>query len=163
MRRFIVGIAILGLVAVLPNLACAHTDEYLATVEAPHGGQLRAAGPFHLELVATDGELLLYVTDHMDNEISTKGGSGKANIFTKDGERLSVPLKPVFGNFMKATGDFKISPETVISVLVALDGYQTEGARFAPLATDSSSHSSHEHEHHHHHHDHGSDDSHNDE
>jgi hypothetical protein len=154
MRKFIFGVIVLGLIVALPNLAWAHTDEYLATVEAPHGGQLRAAGPFHLELVATDGELLLYITDHMDNKIPAKGGSGKANIFVKDGKRISVAFEPVFGNFMKAKGNFKITPETVVSVFVALDGYETQGARFTPLAQESSSHD--------HDHDHGSDETHGD-
>ena len=157
MRKFIFGAIALGLIVTLPNLAWAHTDEYLASVEAPHGGQLRAAGPFHLELVAIDGELLLYITDHMDNKIPAKGGSGKANIFAEDGKRIAVPFAPVFSNFMKATGDFKITPETVVSVFVALDGYETQGARFTPLAPKSSSH---EHDDHDHDHDHDHDETH---
>jgi hypothetical protein len=159
MRKFIFGAAVAGLIATLPNLAWAHTDEHLATVEAPHGGQLRAAGPFHLELVAKDGELLLYITDHMDNKIPAEGGSGKANIFDEDGEKISVPFEPVFGNFMKATGDFKITPETVVSVFVVLDGHETQGARFTPLAPKSPSQDHHDHDHDHFH---GSDETHDD-
>ena len=37
----------------------AHTDEALDAMSSPHGGQVRAAGPYHLELVAKDGELVL--------------------------------------------------------------------------------------------------------
>lgn len=139
MKNFLLGAICSGLMVILPNVAWAHTDEHLATVEAPHGGQLRTAGPFHLELVAKDGELRLYVTDHMDNEILTKGGSGKVNIFDKDGNKTSIGLFPIFGNFMKGTGDFKVTPETVFSVFVVLEGYQTEGARFTQLAQKSSS------------------------
>ena len=48
----------------------AHTDESLDAMSSPHGGQVRAAGPYHLELVAKDGELVLHVTDHAWKEIS---------------------------------------------------------------------------------------------
>jgi hypothetical protein len=161
MKNFLLSVVFFGWVIVLPNLALAHTDEYLATVEAPHGGQLRAAGPFHLELVAKDGELRLYVTDHMDNKILTKGGSGKANILGKDGKRTSVELTPVFSNMMRGTGDFQIAPDTVVSVFVALDGYETQGARFTSSVQESSTGEEEEgssHEHHHHEHDNGGDD-----
>ena len=62
--------------AMLSHFAWAHTDEYLATVGAPHGGQLRAAGSFHLELVAKDGEETLYVTDHGNIPIPVQRGHG---------------------------------------------------------------------------------------
>ena len=55
--------------------AQAHTDEFFESVEAPHGGQLRMTGPFHMELVAKDGDLTVYVTDHADNAIGVDGGS----------------------------------------------------------------------------------------
>jgi len=149
------GVFLLFLIMVLPGLAWAHSDEYLDTVEAPHGGQLRMAGPFHLELVAKEGELQLYVTDHMDKEIPTKGGSGKANIISENGEKISINLAPFMGNLMKGKGDFKLTPETVVSVFVALEGYETEGARFTPLApkvTSDASNKDGDHHHHHHHH-----------
>ena len=56
----------------------AHTDESLDAMPSPHGGQVRAAGPYHLELVAKDGELVLHVTDHAWKEIKTESGEGKA-------------------------------------------------------------------------------------
>ncbi|MGG7055441.1 hypothetical protein [Nitrosomonas sp. ANs5] len=156
MKNFLLAAIFLGMATAIPNIALGHTDEYLATVDAPHGGQLRMAGPFHLELVAKDGELELYVTDHMDNEIPTAGGSGKANVFDETGERLSVPLTPVFGNLMKGAGEFRITPETVVSVFVVLEGYETQGARFTPLASKSTAEES-AHEHHGHDHHHGDD------
>lgn len=157
------SVFLLFLIMALPDLAWAHSDEYLDTIEAPHGGQLRMAGPFHLELVAKEGELQLYVTDHMDKEISTKGGSGKANIISENGEKISINLTPFMGNLMKGKGDFKLTPETVVSVFVALEGYETEGARFTPLAPKVASDGSNkngDHHHHHHHHHHESDEEH---
>lgn len=149
MKRLILTSALVSALMLFSHFAVAHTDEQLATIEAPHGGQLRAAGPFHLELVAEDGELTLYVTDHGDKPISTEGGQGKANIQVgKDGERKSVVLEPVYANIMKGKGDFQITPETSVSVFLAIPGYDTQGANFSPQE-----HVHHHHHHHHHHHD----------
>ncbi|AEJ03270.1 hypothetical protein Nit79A3_3550 [Nitrosomonas sp. Is79A3] len=134
MTRQIITSILLSAMVMLSHLVWAHTDVYLTTVEAPHGGQLRAAGPFHLELVARDGELTLYVTDHRDIPIPVQGGHGKANIQAgKDGERIAVSLKPENGNIMRASGAFKITPDTSIAIFIAIPEYETQGARFTPL------------------------------
>ena len=39
------------------GLASAHTDDYLVTMLAPHGGQLRMAGAYHLELVLAPSDV----------------------------------------------------------------------------------------------------------
>lgn len=151
MKKYLIGVVFFGLLNLFAGLTWAHSDEYLEATGAAHGGQIRMAGPYHFELVAKDGELRLYVTDHMDREILTKGGSGKANIFDKDGKKVSIALVPIFANFMKGTGEFTITPETTISVFVVLDGAETQAARFTPLAKKVSTEASEEkgHEHHH--------------
>ena len=114
--------------------AWAHTDEYLATVATPHGGQLRMAGPYHLELVARDKEVVVYVTDHGDKEIGTEGGVAKATLqIGKAKTRTSVELAPAGGNTLKGSGDFVVKPETVIVVFVKLPGQEPQSARFTPL------------------------------
>ncbi|HNC42384.1 MAG TPA: hypothetical protein PK522_11420, partial [Nitrosomonas sp.] len=78
------------------QVAWAHSEEQLKSVETPHGRQLRMAGPFHLELVAKDNELTLYITDHGNKPIGSAGGQGKANIIIaseKDGKKQSVNLE----------------------------------------------------------------------
>lgn len=134
MIKQIITLVLLSVMVMLSQLAWTHTDEYLATVGAPHGGQLRAAGPFHLELVAKDGELTLYVTDHGDKPVPVQGGQGKANIQEgKYGEKTAVILEPESGNIMRAGGEFKITPETSIAVFIAIPEYEVQGARFTPL------------------------------
>jgi len=61
----------------------AHDDAYLDTQQAPHGGQLRMAGAYHLELVvdkstpqAADKPVVVYVTDHAGQKVSTEGATG---------------------------------------------------------------------------------------
>ena len=112
----------------------AHTDESLDAMPSPHGGQVRAAGPYHLELIAKDGELLLHVTDHMGQAIHTDGGEGKANIQQdKAGSRITVKLEPSQQNMYRGNGEFHITPETVIVVFVKLPEQDAYGARFTPL------------------------------
>ena len=116
----------------------AHTDEQLDTISSPHGGQVRAAGPYHLELVVKDGELILHVTDHANNEINTIGGEGKANIqLDKTVSRITVKLEPSENNMFKGSGDFQINPETVIVVFVKLPEQDAYAARFTPLKPKS--------------------------
>ena len=116
----------------------AHTDEQLDTMSSPHGGQVRAAGPYHLELVAKDGELVLHVTDHAGQEIQTDGGEGKANIQQdKAGSKITVKLEPSQQNMLKGSGEFRINPETVIVVFVKLPEQDAYGARFTPMKPKS--------------------------
>ena len=69
-----------AVLASMSLLASAHTEEFFDSRPSPHGGQMRMTGPYHLELVSRDNELLVYVMDHADSELSVNGGSGKATI-----------------------------------------------------------------------------------
>ncbi|SEO10848.1 hypothetical protein SAMN05216404_111111 [Nitrosospira multiformis] len=114
--------------------ASAHTDEYFETHAAPHAGQMRMAGPYHLELVTKDKELTVYVTDHADAQINTEGGVGKAALQVgKAKPKTSIKLEPAGNNIMKGTGDFVLTPETVVVVFVKLPEQEAQSARFTPL------------------------------
>jgi len=112
----------------------AHTDEQLDTIPSPHGGQVRAAGPYHLELVVKDRELVLYVTDHAGQEIKTDGGEGKARVQQdKTGGNITVKLEPSQQNVFTGSGEIQVNPETVIVVFVKLPEQDAYAARFTPL------------------------------
>jgi hypothetical protein len=126
--------AVLAAPLIMFQPAWAHTDEQLDTMSSPHGGQVRAAGPYHLELVAKDGELVLHVSDHAGQEIHTDGGEGKARIQQdKTGSKITVELEPSQQNMLKGSGEFQINPETVIVVFVKLPEQDAYAARFTPL------------------------------
>lgn len=130
--------AVLAAPLIMFQPAWAHTDEQLDTMSSPHGGQVRAAGPFHLELVVKDRELLLYVTDHAGQEIHTDGGEGKASIqHDKAGSKITVKLEPSQNNVLKGSCDSQINPETVIVVFVKLPEQDAYAARFTPLKPKS--------------------------
>ena len=123
---------LLGMAITLPTWA--HTDDYLDTLTTAHGGQLRMAGPYHLELVAKDKELVLYVTDHGDNPVKTEGGTAKATIQIGKGKAgTTVKLEPAGENQMKGLGEFTLKPASVIVVFVKLAGDEAQSARFTPL------------------------------
>ena len=116
----------------------AHTDESLDAMLSPHGGQVRAAGPYHLELIAKDGALVLNVTDHAWQEIHTGGGKGKATIQQgKSGSKITVKLEPSQQNKLMGNAEFHVTPETVIVVFVKLPEQDAYGARFTPLKPKS--------------------------
>jgi len=159
MNKTIAGL-VLGMTLTLSLPAGAHTDEYFESVEAPHGGQLRMTGPFHMELVAKDGDLTVYVTDHADNAISVDGGLAKANI-ENGSTRAQVNLHPVGSNILRGSGTFSLTPSTVVVVFLKLPNQDGYAARFMPLKPkpDPSQKSQEgtsktdggEHHHHHHH------------
>jgi hypothetical protein len=131
MNKTVVAI-LLGMAITLPTWA--HTDDYLDTLTTAHGGQLRMAGPYHLELVAKDKELVLYVTDHGDNPVKTDNGTAKATIRIGKGRAVTtVKLEPAGENQMKGLGEFTLKPESVIVVFVKLAGDEAQSARFTPL------------------------------
>jgi hypothetical protein len=126
MNRLITA-AVLFITLLICQPVWAHTDESLDEMPSPHGGQIRGTGPYHFELVAKDGELLLYVTDHLNNEISTLGGEGKANI--QRGKTRN--------NMFTGRGEFQLDPKTVIVVFIKLPEQDAYAARFTPLKPKS--------------------------
>lgn len=114
--------------------AAAHSEQHFDSTTTPHGGQMRMAGPYHLELVTKEKEIVLYVTDHGDNAIPTESGVGKASIQAgKAKPKTSINLAPAGDNMLKGAGDFSVTPETVIVVFLKLPGHEAQSARFTPL------------------------------
>lgn len=122
----------LVIAVLVPGGLWAHTDEQLAAMKAPHGGQLRVAGPYHLELVSKNHSLTLYVTDHAWFGQDTRGGEGKATM-TIGAQALSVPLTPNGSNTLRGTCKVQPRRDTVIVVVVMLAGREPQIAQFGPL------------------------------
>ena len=124
----------LSLIALLFSYASlAHTDEFLDTQKAPHGGQLRMAGHYHLELVVTEKSLTVYVTDHAGTAIPTKDGTGNAIVLANKA-KTTVELKPANDNVLQGEGKLVLDPnmKVVVSVTLAEDK-EPQQARFEPL------------------------------
>jgi hypothetical protein len=117
------------------GLAAAHDDAYLATLKAPNGGQLRMAGPYHLELVlandaaaSAERPVLVYVTDHAGTKVSTNGASGTALILS-GAKRSAVRLEPHGENGLKGVGGY-LGDDAKAIVSVQFPGRPAEQARF---------------------------------
>lgn len=131
---------LLGHLILVVMLTCsvpveAHKAKHEEAVKALHGGQSLAAGPYHLELVAKDGELILYVTDHADKAIPTDRAKAKATIQQGyEKARVQVELEPSGDNRLKGTGAFTVNQDTGIMVFLKLPEQEAYAARFTPLS-----------------------------
>lgn len=124
--------AILAAALLFSQGAAAHSDEYLDTQTAPHGGQLRMVGQYHYELVVKAGEVSVYVTDHGGKKIATDGASGTATLLSSKG-KASVKLTPAGDNQMKGPGKFELAPDMKVVVSLALAGEPAQQGRFTPM------------------------------
>lgn len=117
----------------LPHVGTAQAEPHSPTPQPAHGGDVRLAGPFWLELVASKGALTLYVTDRAGKPVDSVGGKGKAGLHT-DGKATQLELRPAGGNRLEAKGRLNLKPTTVVFVTVDLRGERPHRTVFRPLA-----------------------------
>lgn len=123
------------------NAALAHDDHSLDKMKAPNQGQLRSAGPFHLELLIEknntepkESPVTVFMTDHADKKVSSAGVSGVASILSGK-SKVSVPLSPAGDNKLTGTGKYVSDPNMKVVVSLTFPDKKTEQARFTPLST----------------------------
>ena len=116
----------------IAQAAHAHTDEYLDTQTAPHGGQLRMTGAYHYELVAKNNELTIYLTDHGGTNVASAGAKGSATILSSKG-KTKIQLAPAGENILRGTGQFEAVPDMKVAVSITLPGQGAALARFTPF------------------------------
>ena len=138
MKTLLITSALTG--PLIPTAAFAHTDEYLDTLSAPNGGQLRMAGMYHFELVVThdnqqakENPILIYVTNHADEKISTSGSKGTVTI-TAGETKKTINLMPHGDNALKGSGVYAATSDMEVVASVTMPGMPTKHARFTPLA-----------------------------
>jgi|1186.fasta_scaffold498588_2 hypothetical protein len=110
----------------------AHTNEYLDTIDGMHGGQLRMSGPYHFELLAAPGDLVVFVTDHADNPISTANGKASALVNTV-GKKVNVPLLPAGDNSFHGRARFTLDERSTVHLKVTILNASPELATFQPM------------------------------
>lgn len=128
-------------------VAQAHDDATLDKAVAPHGGQLRMAGAYHVELVldakgkeASERSVVVYVTGHDEQAVPAAGLQGSVTLLNGK-SKVSTALQPGTGN--QLTGQARYAPAPSLKAVVSLtfpDG-KTVQARFTPLA--KTAHTSH--------------------
>lgn len=142
---------ILAATLLVSTAAFAHSDDYLDTMKAPNGGQLRMAGAYHFELLVAkkaDGgggqAVTVFLSGHDGVKISSAGASGSATILSGK-QKTVIPLKPDGDNRLKGAGKYTASPDMKVVVSVTLPGKPAEQARFTPLASVQDDHAGHQH------------------
>lgn len=110
----------------------AHTSSKFT--KGPNGGHIVDAGggSQHLELVAADGNLTLYVSDQNEKPIETAGGAAEAQVLVS-GKNYTVALKPAGSNTMKGTGDFVAKKGMRVILKTKNVGGASHQVRLTPL------------------------------
>ncbi|MBU1211111.1 MAG: hypothetical protein KJ587_07555 [Alphaproteobacteria bacterium] len=123
---------IVAMLLAIAGPVLAHSDSKF--IQGPNGGHIIDAGggAQHWELVANNGELVLYVTDSAEKPVDTAGGKAEASVLV-GGKTHKVTFAPAGENTMKATGDFETKKG--MKVIVKTDGVGGKSfqARLTPL------------------------------
>ncbi len=118
----------LGKLALAAGLAIAtplHAHEVVGT--GPNGGRVTDAGKYHVELVAKDASVDVYLTDADTKPVPAAGFKGTA-ILVVDGKPARVALTPADGSRLSGKADVAIKPNPKGAVqLTAPDGTSASG------------------------------------
>lgn len=94
-----------------------------------HGGKVVETGHHHMELVAKDGSLEVYLSHDDGKAEDVKDAKATATVLS-GGQKEEVALVADPGNFLKGTGTFKSEKGTTIVVTLKMPGHKPEQARF---------------------------------
>lgn len=115
----------------LPSVTLAHSNEYLETITGPHGGKLRMAEQYHFEMVLTDGEVRVWVTDHSDTPQATEGATGNVKLITDTGI-VAINLVPAGSNLLLGKSpEVRAKAPAKIIAMIRMKGQPPLQARFA--------------------------------
>ncbi|WP_376094027.1 hypothetical protein ACE7GA_00310 [Roseomonas sp. CCTCC AB2023176] len=113
--------------APLPALAQGHGHSHGA---GPNGGKIGEIGNGHVELVARDGELRLYLLDAQDRPTTARGASATA-VVQAGGRNQNLRFETGPGDaYLVARGEFPARGARVVAS-VTLPGQPARQARFA--------------------------------
>jgi hypothetical protein len=95
--------------------------------KGPNGGRVVEAGAHHVELVANEKTVNVFVTDAHDNPVSINGFKGVA-IFTISGKAQRIPLEPKEGTRLSGISPVALPAEPVgVVQITAPDGKTAQG------------------------------------
>jgi hypothetical protein len=102
--------------------------EHSHSHDGKHGGKVVESGHHHLEVVAKDGAIEIYVEGEDGKPEDVKEAKAKATILS-DGKKEDVILSPDSTNALKGTGAFKAVKGTTIVVTLTMPGHKPEQTR----------------------------------
>ncbi len=99
----------------------------------PNGGQMQHLGNnSHVEVVAKDNTILLYLFTPENEPLPAEGATATAIVLT-DGKQETVALRVAGANVMEGSGPFIAQPGMRVVVSITLPGRQPARGRFTPL------------------------------
>jgi hypothetical protein len=121
--------AVLAVLAIaMPEAAYAQKHSHSHAEKGPHGGRMADAGDYHVELVAKDGGIEVYVVDHDDKPVAIKGYKGLA-ILSVSGKSQRIVLEAGDDRLTgKAAGALPAQPKGVVQITPP--GGKTVSAKF---------------------------------
>jgi hypothetical protein len=140
--RAIAATALLGMIFATVS---AHDPATLDSLPSAHGGQVRMAGPFHVELVVlgqegteTERLVLVYLQNHMFKDVSSAGVKGIAR-FMNGPQVTTVNLIPIETNGFSGRGAFDVNPSVTAEVSITDKDGEVWSATYTPFAAKAQS------------------------
>ncbi len=116
----------LALVGALAFTAAAYAH---APEKGKNGGQQTDAGNYHVEVVARGNTLDVFVTDHSETGVSTKGFKGTA-ILVVQGKAQRITLAPRGQNILTGTSPVELATPVRGAVQITNTDNETVQAKF---------------------------------
>jgi hypothetical protein len=117
------SLAFLG-AALIATAALAHAPE-----KGKNGGQQVDAGNYHVEAVVKDNTLDVFITDHDEKPVLTKGFKGTAVLIVK-GKPAQIVLAPRGDNVLTGTSPVELAAPIRGAIQITNDERQTVQAKF---------------------------------
>lgn len=122
-RAAVAGLLIGGVLATAPILAGEQHSH-----SGKHGGVVVESGHHHVEIVARDGTLEVYVEGEDGKPEDVQKAKASAAVLS-EGKKVDVALTPDPSNMLKGSGLFKASKGTTIVVTLTMPGHGPEQMR----------------------------------
>jgi hypothetical protein len=117
-------IPVFAVLALAMSAAAASEAEF-----GKNGGQQTHAGDFHVEVVPAGNTLTVYMTDHDEKTISTKGFRGTA-VLVVNGKPQRITLAPQGENQLVGTSAVPLKAPIRGAIQIVVDGKTTLNAKF---------------------------------
>lgn len=95
---------------------------------SPHGGTVKTAGDYHIEMVMAKDKMTIYLLDGKEKAIPNKGVTGKATLQFEDKTSVTVDLSTMGNDGFSITND-KINTFTSCVITFKVNG-KTATAKF---------------------------------
>ncbi|NDG48444.1 MAG: hypothetical protein EBY30_05145 [Rhodospirillales bacterium] len=98
-----------------------------------NGGVIGEIGDHHVEVLARDGEIRVWVLDAQDRPVSANGASGSLIVLAQ-GRSQTIPLELAEGGaVLVARGDFRADRAMRVVATMTLPGQAQRQTRFTPV------------------------------